>query len=155
MTAGQLFSFNPFVSIAALAVGAIALGGAPRLVVLVARLKAHSMAYFLGPDLLADAERRVSTLADQRQDILDAVASERRRIERNLHDGVQQQLVAIGLDLGMAEHHLDNDPRAARELIVSARHKVQGSIAEMRQIGHGLHPRSSRIVASMPPSRRS
>jgi len=137
---GSLFTFNPFVAIAALAVGAIALGGAPRLVVLVARLKVHSMAYFLGPDRLAAAERRVSTLAEQRQDILDAVASERRRIERNLHDGVQQQLVAIGLDLGMAEHQLDNDPVRARELIVSARHKVQGSIAEMRQIGRGLHP---------------
>jgi signal transduction histidine kinase len=53
---------------------------------------------------------------------------------------VQQQLVAIGLDLGMAEHHLDSDPDRARELIVSARHKVQDSISEMRQIGRGLHP---------------
>ena len=107
---------------------------------LVARLKVQIAAWFLGPDRLAAAERHVTTLASQRQDILDAVASERRRIERNLHDGVQQQLVAIGLDLGMAEHHLDSDPGRARELIVSARHKVQGSIAEMRQIGRGLHP---------------
>jgi signal transduction histidine kinase len=137
---GSLFSINPFVGIAAWAVAAVALGAAPRLVVLVARLKVQITAWFLGPDRLAAAERRVTTLASQRQDILDAVASERRRIERNLHDGVQQQLVAIGLDLGMAEHHLDGDPGRARELIVSARHKVQGSIAEMRQIGRGLHP---------------
>ena len=137
---GSLFSINPFVGIAAWAVAAVALGAAPRLVVLVARLKVQITAWFLGPDRLAAAERRVTTLASQRQDILDAVASERRRIERNLHDGVQQQLVAIGLDLGMAEHHLDGDPDRARELIVSARHKVQGSIAEMRQIGRGLHP---------------
>jgi signal transduction histidine kinase len=136
----SLFSFNPFVGIAAWAVAAVALGAAPRLVVLVARLKVQIAAWFLGPDRLAAAERRVTTLASQRQDILDAVASERRRIERNLHDGVQQQLVAIGLDLGMAEHHLDSDLDRARELIVSARHKVQGSIAEMRQIGRGLHP---------------
>jgi signal transduction histidine kinase len=135
-----LFSFNPFVGIVGWAVAAVALGAAPRLAVLLARLKSQITSWFLGPDRLAAAERRVTTLASQRQDILDAVASERRRIERNLHDGVQQQLVAIGLDLGMAEHHLDADPARARELIVSARHKVQGSIGEMRQIGRGLHP---------------
>ncbi len=102
--------------------------------------RCRSTSWFLAPDRLAAAERRVSTLSAQRQDILDAVASERRRIERNLHDGVQQQLVAIGLDLGMAEHHLDADPDRARELIVSAREKVQGSIGELRQLGRGLHP---------------
>ena len=134
---GQLFSFNPFVAIAALAVGAIALGGAPRLVVLVARLKAHSMAYFLGPDQLAAAERRVSTLAEQRQDILDAVACERRRIERNLHDGVQQQLVAIGLDLGMAEHHLDNDPAGPR---VDRQRPPQGAGLDRRDASDRSRP---------------
>ncbi len=82
----------------------------------------------------------MNTLSTQRQDILDAVASERRRIERNLHDGVQQQLVAIGLDLGMAGTHIDRDPERARELIESARQKVQGSIGELRQLGRGLHP---------------
>jgi signal transduction histidine kinase len=82
----------------------------------------------------------VTALSTQRQDILDAVASERRRIERNLHDGVQQQLVAIGLDLGMAEQQIGSDPDRARELVVSARQKVQGSIGELRQLGRGLHP---------------
>jgi signal transduction histidine kinase len=136
----SLFAFNPFAGLFALAMAAVALGAAPRLAVLVARLKVQITSWFLGPDRLAAAERRVTTLASQRQDILDAVASERRRIERNLHDGVQQQLVAIGLDLGMAEHHLDGDPNRARELIVSARQKVQGSIGELRQLGRGLHP---------------
>ncbi len=136
----SLFAFNFLAGIVALAVAAVALGAAPRLVVLIAGLKVQVTSWFLGPDRLAAAERRVSTLATQRQDILDAVASERRRIERNLHDGVQQQLVAIGLDLGMAEHHLDDDPSRARELIVSARQKVQGSIGELRQLGRGLHP---------------
>jgi signal transduction histidine kinase len=136
----SLFAFNMFAGVVALAMAAFALGAAPRLAILVARLKVQVVSWFLGPDRLAAAERRVSTLATQRQDILDAVASERRRIERNLHDGVQQQLVAIGLDLGMAEHHLDDDPERARELIVSARQKVQGSIGEMRQLGRGLHP---------------
>jgi signal transduction histidine kinase len=136
----SLFAFNPFAGAIAIAIAAFALGAAPRLALLLAKLKLQITSWFLGPDRLAAAERRVTTLSSQRQDILDAVASERRRIERNLHDGVQQQLVAIGLDLGMAEHHLDADRERARELIVSARQKVQGSIGELRQLGRGLHP---------------
>lgn len=132
--AGALFG------LVAIAVGAVALGAAPRVVVQTARLKAHVAEWFLGPDRLAVAEERVSALSTQRSDILDAVASERRRIERNLHDGVQQQLVAIGLDLGMAEQHLVDDPERTRDLIDSARSKVRASIGELRQLGRGLHP---------------
>ena len=62
------------------------------------------------------------------------------RIERNLHDGVQQQLVAIGIDLGLATNHLTDDPELARSLIAQARDRVQGSIGELRQLGRGLHP---------------
>ena len=118
----------------------VAAGAIPRIAIWTSGLKAQIDTWFLGVDRLAAAERRVSDLSIQRQDILDAVASERRRIERNLHDGVQQQLVAIGLDLGMAANQIDRDPEAAKELIVSARQKVQGSIGELRQLGRGLHP---------------
>jgi signal transduction histidine kinase len=118
----------------------VAAGAIPRIAIWTAGLKAQIDTWFLGVDRLAAAERRVSDLSIQRQDILDAVANERRRIERNLHDGVQQQLVAIGLDLGMAVNQVDRDPEAAKELIVSARQKVQGSIGELRQLGRGLHP---------------
>ncbi len=136
----SLFGFGPILGLLALAFAALALGAAPRIVMPVARFKAHVAAWFLGPDRLAVAEQRVTTLSSQRSDILDAVASERRRIERNLHDGVQQQLVAIGLDLGMAEQQLATDPERARELIDAARTKVRGSIGELRQLGRGLHP---------------
>lgn len=121
-------------------VAAVLVGLFPRVVVPVGEAKSRFDAWFLGTDRLAAAEQRVSALTGQRADILDAVAAERRRIERNLHDGVQQQLVAIGLDLGMAETHVDHNPERARELIVSAREKVQGSIGELRQLGRGLHP---------------
>ena len=53
---------------------------------------------------------------------------------------MQQQLVAIGLDLGMAAQQIERDPARAKELIGSAREKVQGSIGELRQLGRGLHP---------------
>ncbi len=130
----------PISTLLALALAAVALGAAPRLALFFAQLKARITAWFLGPDELAIARQRVSTLSSQREDILDAVAAERRRIERNLHDGVQQQLVAIGLDLGMAEQQIERDPERARELLGLAREKVQGSIGELRQLGRGLHP---------------
>jgi signal transduction histidine kinase len=135
-----LLGLSPIVWAVAVAIAAVVLGAAPRIAVFVARFKAQVTAWFLGPDQLAAAEQRVTALSTQRQDILDAVASERRRIERNLHDGVQQQLVAIGLDLGMAEQQLERDPSAAKELIDNARDKVHGSIGELRQLGRGLHP---------------
>jgi signal transduction histidine kinase len=126
--------------ILALPLAAFFLGAIPRVALWAADFKAQLSTWFLGTSRLAAAEQRVTALSTQRQDILDAVASERRRIERNLHDGVQQQLVAIGLDLGMAEQQLARDPDRARELIGSAREKVQGSIGELRQLGRGLHP---------------
>lgn len=136
----DFFPFNALAGLLMLLVAVVALGAAPRVVHWVAALKANIAAWFLGPDKLALAEQRVTVLSTQRQDILDAVTSERRRIERNLHDGVQQQLVAIGLDLGMAEQQLDRNPERARELVVQAREKVRGSIGELRQLGRGLHP---------------
>ncbi len=131
------FGLGPIVGVV---VAAFMIGLIPRVSIPVAEVKARVDAWFVGTDRLALAQARVSLLSGQRDDILDAVAIERRRIERNLHDGVQQQLVAIGLDLGMAESQLDGNPDRARELIVSAREKVQGSIGELRQLGRGLHP---------------
>lgn len=130
----------PFAWLLGAIFGLFMLGAAPRIAVAVARVKASITGWFLGPDELAAARQRVSALSMQRHDILDAVAAERRRIERNLHDGVQQQLVAIGLDLGMADQHLSTDPERARELIRSASDKIRGSIGELRQLGRGLHP---------------
>jgi len=130
----------PITTVVVLAIAAVALGAAPRLALFFADIKARIAAWFLGPDELEIARERVFTLSSQRQDILDAVASERRRIERNLHDGVQQQIVAIGLDLSMAQQQIGKDDERARELLELAREKVQGSIGELRQLGRGLHP---------------
>ncbi len=142
---GPGFSIGTGVGIGAIGILALPLaaffaGAIPRVAIWMAALKAQISNWFIGTDRLALAEQRVSVLSSQRGEILDAVASERRRIERNLHDGVQQQLVAIGLDLGMAEQQIERDPARAKELIGHARSKVQGSIGELRQLGRGLHP---------------
>ena len=64
---------------------------------------------------LVDVDYWRTVIGDHRS-ILEAVEAERRRIERNLHDGVQQQLVAIGLDLGIAARHVDDDPARTRDV---------------------------------------
>ncbi len=118
----------------------IMLGVAPRLTVGLAHGYARVTAWFLGPDQMMVMRQRVDTLAGHRQEILDAVADERRRIERNLHDGVQQRLVALGIDLGLASSKLPEDAAAAKVLVDAAREKARTSIGELRVIGRGLHP---------------
>ena len=118
----------------------VLLGLAPRIAVAVAGAAATLVAWFLGPDPTAELAGRVEALSAQRGEILDAVAAERRRIERNLHDGVQQQLVALGIDIGRARARIDDDPDAARTLLDEARETLRGAIGEMRVIGRGLHP---------------
>jgi signal transduction histidine kinase len=118
----------------------VLLGLAPRIAVAVAGAAATLVAWFLGPDPTAELAGRVEALSAQRSEILDAIAAERRRIERNLHDGVQQQLVALGIDIGRARARIDDDPDAARALLDDARETLRGAIGEMRVIGRGLHP---------------
>jgi signal transduction histidine kinase len=136
---GGPFGFGSF-SIGRLLASAALLGVGPRFTRFVADVAVSFSAWFLGPDPSELLEERVEELSTQREQILDAVAAERRRIERNLHDGVQQQLVALGIDIGRAHARLDADPEGAKELLGEARDKVRGSIGELRLIGRGLHP---------------
>ena len=115
-------------------------GAAPRITVAIAGITRSFVAWFLGPDPTSVLQDRVDELAEQRTVILDAVDAERRRIERNLHDGVQQQLVALGIDIGRAASRLDDDPAGARQLLDDALTKVRGAVGELRVIGRGLHP---------------
>ncbi|MGI9596888.1 MAG: sensor histidine kinase [Acidimicrobiales bacterium] len=106
----------------------------------IAKLLASYTTLAVGPDRLAQMEQQVTNISQNRAEILAAVAAERRRIERNLHDGVQQRLVALGIDLGLAESKLETDPDGARALLDDAREKTRASIGELRVIGRGLHP---------------
>ncbi len=89
----------------------------------------------------ADALRRdVERLRDTRSAALEVEASELRRIERDLHDGAQQRLVMLAIDLGMAEERLDTDPAAARRLVVDAREQARQALAELREVVRGVAP---------------
>jgi signal transduction histidine kinase len=83
---------------------------------------------------------RVDDLRDARQRIIAAADAERRRIERDLHDGAQQHLVAVALTLSLAESQLKSDPASAARLIAKAREEAQLAIKELRDLAHGIHP---------------
>jgi signal transduction histidine kinase len=83
---------------------------------------------------------RVDDLRDARQRILTAADDERRRIERDLHDGAQQRLVAMTLTLRLAETRLVSDPASAAQLVAQARAEAQLAVEELRELARGIHP---------------
>ncbi|GAA2395799.1 sensor histidine kinase [Dactylosporangium salmoneum] len=94
----------------------------------------------LGPTRSATLERRVEGLTRTRTQVVDAQAAELRRIERDLHDGAQARIVALGMSLGMAEDLVIHDPVAAQALIAEAREASGLALAELRQLVRGIHP---------------
>ena len=83
---------------------------------------------------------RLEELAASRARIVTAGDVERRRLERNLHDGAQQRLVALSLSLRVALAKLDSDPAAARATLASAGDELALALAELRELARGLHP---------------
>ncbi|MPY30897.1 sensor histidine kinase [Streptomyces adustus] len=83
---------------------------------------------------------RVRVLTETRRDAVDSSAAELRRIERDLHDGAQARLVAMGMDLGVVEMLLDKDPAQARRLLAQARQSSADALTELRDLVRGIHP---------------
>ena len=137
---GPLAGMGWLVAIVLTGAAVAGIGLAPRVTTASSRMGHRFARWAYGPDPAAVLRARVDTLAESRQEILDAVADERRRIERNLHDGVQQGLVAMGIDMSLAARLVDEDPAAARDLIEQAQDKARASIGELRLLGRGLHP---------------
>jgi signal transduction histidine kinase len=93
----------------------------------------------LGPSP-AQLRARVAALQASRDRAVDSAEDERRRIERDLHDGAQQRLVALAMDLGMAKEKLRTDPQAATELVGEAHEEAKRALAELRDLARGIHP---------------
>jgi signal transduction histidine kinase len=83
---------------------------------------------------------RVRVLTETRRDAVDSSAAELRRIERDLHDGAQARLVAMGMDLGTIETLLDKDPAKAKQLLAQARQSSVDALSELRELVRGIHP---------------
>ncbi|WP_025274092.1 sensor histidine kinase [Haloglycomyces albus] len=97
-------------------------------------------ALLLGPTRAMRLARRVNELSRSRADTVEAAAAELRRIERDLHDGAQARLVALALNLGMAEQIVLNDPKQARTMVLEARQETQSVLAEIRDLVRGIYP---------------
>ncbi|WP_316525404.1 sensor histidine kinase [Kitasatospora brasiliensis] len=95
---------------------------------------------FLGPSGAMLLAERVDELTAQRADVTVAQAAEIRRIERDLHDGAQAGLVALGLSLATAEKLMEADPERARALMRAARAGAASSLAELRDLVRGINP---------------
>jgi signal transduction histidine kinase len=83
---------------------------------------------------------KVDTLRETQARTVDIAMADRRAIERDLHDGAQQRLLSLGMDLGMALEKFDSDPDAARGLVGDAHAELQRAIAELRNLARGIHP---------------
>jgi signal transduction histidine kinase len=94
----------------------------------------------LGPGRRERLEERVEVLTESRSRAMDTEIAERRRIERDLHDGAQQRLVSLAMDLGMAKEKIDKDPEAARELVEEAHGEAKLALSEIRDLVRGIHP---------------
>jgi signal transduction histidine kinase len=95
-----------------------------------AELVAHAVAN-------ADAREQ---LASSRARIVEAADAERRRLERNLHDGAQQRLVSLALELRLAQTELDRDPKTAKRLLDTANDELALALGELRELARGIHP---------------
>ena len=84
--------------------------------------------------------RRVETLETSRLGAVEEQDAELRRIERDLHDGAQARLVALGMSLGMAEQKFESDPEGAQQLVAEARAGVAEALKEMRDLARGIYP---------------
>lgn len=89
---------------------------------------------------LTDQKRAEHELREARERVVAAEEAERRRLERNLHDGAQQSLATVGLNLHLVERLLERDPAKARTYLATAQQELSAGLAEIRQLAHGLQP---------------
>jgi signal transduction histidine kinase len=111
---------------------------APQLTRGLGRLDAGLSRALLGPP--SDLAARVIQLETSRERVVDAAEAERRRIERDLHDGAQQRLVALAMELGRAKARFADDPDAAKVLVDQAHAQAKEALTELRNLVRGVHP---------------
>jgi signal transduction histidine kinase len=88
----------------------------------------------------AEVKDRISVLEEQRDAAVSAEATALRRLERDIHDGPQQRLVRLAMDLGRAQQQLDTDPGAARQTLDEALAQTRETLAELRALSRGIAP---------------
>ncbi|MFI9077003.1 sensor histidine kinase [Streptomyces sioyaensis] len=120
--------------------GLVALAAVPGLAAGLVRLEILLGRAVLGVSRSDELARRVEDLTASRAGAVDAADAERRRIERDLHDGAQQRLVSLALNLGLAKATLTDLPPEVREVIDAAHREAKDAIEELNSLVRGLHP---------------
>ena len=90
--------------------------------------------------LQREAENQLAEVRASRERVISAADAERRRIERNLHDGAPQRLVTLALQLSLIERRIRDDPSDAQRLVTSASGELAQSLEELRELARGIHP---------------
>ncbi|MFB7222841.1 histidine kinase [Streptomyces sp. NPDC002596] len=129
----------------ATALAAAALGGVLFLIGLKASEPLLRLHFVIARSVLAptheqELARRIDRLTETRHEAVDTAASELRRIERDLHDGAQARLVAMGMHLGTIEALIEKDPAQAKKLLAMARESSAEALTELRDLVRGIHP---------------
>jgi signal transduction histidine kinase len=120
-------------------VGVAGLFIAPWLTSGVRALDTRAARALLGPSRADELEHRVEQLTETRAGVVDAADAERRRLERDLHDGTQQRLVSLAINLGMARAQAES-AEDAKQAIAEAHEEAKAALAELRDLIRGLHP---------------
>ncbi|GHJ48843.1 histidine kinase [Catellatospora sp. TT07R-123] len=121
-------------------IGIIMLLSAPWVTLFAVRVDTGMATALLAPSRSEELARRVATLSESRAAMIDAADAERRRIERDLHDGTQQRLVSLAMNLGMTRTMLIDVPAELREAIERAHDEAKLALSELRAVVRGLHP---------------
>jgi len=124
----------------AVVVGLLVLLAAPWVTQALALLDGAVAGRLLGPGRRADLTARIGELETSRAQVVDAAEHERRRIERDLHDGAQQRLVSLAMELGRARAKFGTDPQAAEEIVGQAHDQAKEALSELRNLVRGVHP---------------
>jgi signal transduction histidine kinase len=118
--------------------GATLLLAAPWLARGLAALQVRVARRLLGPR--EGLSERVEELEETRAGMVAAADAERRRIERDLHDGAQQRIVSVAMTLGRAQARMDDDPEGARRLVAEAHEDAKRALVELRDLARGIYP---------------
>jgi signal transduction histidine kinase len=121
-------------------IGLALLLSAPWLTRILAAEDAAVARWLLGPGRRDRMEARIGELETSRAGVVDAAETERRRIERDLHDGAQQRLVSLAMELGRARAKFASDPQAAEAIVGQAHEQAKEALTELRNLVRGVHP---------------
>lgn len=131
---------DPALSLLLIVLGVAGLAGWPAAVERCAAVDVRLARSLLGPNRRSALAAEVQRLSAARMLAVESAESERRRIERDLHDGLQPKLVSLALDLGLAKARLERDPDAAEALIDRAHEEAKTTIEDLRALVRGIHP---------------